>query len=243
MKTLKKILILVTIIFAGCQNPMDVTDDRAKEKVGNKPVDFYFSVDSLIYASAYPDSIIYADLSVINKLKTDLAINTIVPKWGIVFGVQNFTPALLTPYGTAGDFVPFKLKFTSSESGAFFDTLFVNGKNYPYLLVRAVVYDAYAFDVNFDTLILDSNQTATRKLYLCNNTTRSIKLQSYQFSNPDFEFAEDFNLPLEIPPKSQIIKYIMFSPNQQTYSNPNLKLHFTNAYYPDSVVALKAKIK
>jgi hypothetical protein len=243
MKTIKKILLLATFIIAGCQNPMDVTNDREKEKIGNKPVDFYFSIDSLIYESVFPDSIMITDLSVINKLKTNLAINTIIPKRGTLFSIQNFIPAVLTPYGTQTDFIPFKLKFVSSESGSFVDSLFVNGKNYPFLLVRAIVNDAYAYDVNFDTLDLSILETATRKLYLCNNTTRAIKLKSFQFSNTDFEFAGDFELPLDIPPKSQVIKYIMFSPKQQNYYNPTLKLRFTNAYYPDSIVALKSNIK
>lgn len=243
MKTLKKILLLGMIVFTGCQNPMDVSNDIEKEKIGNKPVDFYFSVDSLIYESVYPDSIKITDLLVLNKKKTNLAINTILPKWGSAFTVQDFIPAVLTPYNTVGDNVPFKLKFSSSESGEFFDTLFVNGKDYPYLYLIAIVHDAYAFDVNFDTLYLSILETATRKLYLCNNTTRLIKLKAFQFSNPDFEFAEDFDLPLDIPPKSQIIKYIMFSPKHQNYINPKLTLRFTNAYYPDSVVALKSHIK
>jgi len=239
----KKILILVTIIFAGCQNPMDVSNDIEKEKIGNKPVDFYFSVDSLIYESVFPDSIKTTDLLVLNKKKTNLAINTIFPKWGSVFTVQDFIPAVLTPYNTVGDNVSFKLKFLSSGSGEFFDTLFVNGTDYPYLFVRAIVHDAYAFDINFDTLDLNILETATRKLYLCNNTNRLIKLKAFQFSDPDFEFAEDIDLPLDIPPKSQIIKYIMFSPKHQNYNNPKLTLRFTNAYYPDSIVALKSHVK
>jgi len=243
MKTIKIILILVTIIFAGCQNPMDVTDDRDKEKIGNKPVDFYFSVDSLIYESVFPDSAKVSEILVINKKKTDLPVNTILPKFGRLFTVQNFTPAVLTPYGTQTDFVSFNLKFVSNESGAFFDTIFVNGKNYPYLLVRAIVHDAYAFDVNFDTLNLSILETATRKIFICNNSNRTIKLKEFEFSNPDFEFAEDFDLPLDIPPKSQIIKYLLFSPKQQNYTNPALKLRFTNSYYPDSVVAFKLLVK
>ncbi|MEI6089660.1 MAG: hypothetical protein WCR42_04345 [bacterium] len=243
MKTIKIILILATIVIAGCQNPMDVTDDIDKEKIGNKPMDYYFSVDSVLYESVYPDSTKVLDLLILNKLKTDLAINTIVPKWGTAFTVQDFIPGTLKPIFTNGDNIPFKVKFFSSESGEFFDTLFVNGKDYPYLYLKAIVHDAYAFDVNFDTLDLSILETATRKLYLCNNTTHLIKLKSFQFSNPDFDFAEDFDLPLDIPPKSQIIKYVLFSPKQHNYFNPTLKLRFTNAYYPDSVVALKSHIK
>ncbi len=243
MKTIKKILILATIIFAGCQNPMDVTDNRDKEKIGNKPMDFYFSEDSLIYESVYPDSVVSTDLLLLNKLKTDLSINNMLPKWGTAFTVQEFIPGILKPINTVGDNLPFKIRFSSKESGAYFDTLFVNGKNYPYLLMRAIVHDAYAFDVDFDTLNLSILETATRKLVICNNTNRIIKLKEFQFSNPDFDFAEDFDLPLDIPSKSQIVKYIMFSPKQQNYSNLKLTLRFTNAYYPDSVVALKAHIK
>lgn len=243
MKTIKKILILGVIALAGCQNPMDVTDDRDKEKIANKPVDFYFSVDSLIYDSVFPDSIKVTDLLILNNKTKDLPINTILPKWGSLFTIQEFLPGVLKPKNTSGDNLPFRIRFSSSESGYFFDTLFANNKDYPSLVVRAIVHDAYAFDVNFDTLNLSILETATKKLVLCNNSNRMIKLSSFQFSNADFEFAEDFDLPLDIPSKSQVIKYIMFSPKQLNYNNPKLTLRFANAYYPDSVVVFKLHVK
>jgi hypothetical protein len=155
--------------------------------------------------------------------------------------VGLYFPFTLEKESTTGYTKDFKLRFQTSESGYYHDTLMYPNHKNPKVLFTARVAHVYASDLAFDDTQI--NQFNLKLLQIRNNSTVVATITEFELIDEGGNFINEpvVSLPLTINPQSnsEDIK-ITFNPSKSGLHNAKIKFKVefesgTNWYYYDEI--------
>ncbi len=230
------------IVTNSCKSPLEVDALRDKDTIfdpNNKPALIKFEPNILDFDMVFPNDESDLEFIIENISKSDVLINQFTHK------NSNST------FNLAEEFQPFTLKtsapdkskklkmiFSSSQSGTFIDTVFVNNFQKTILILKAKVPDIYGRDLLFDNTT--KGGISGKVLRIFNESQDSVTIAEFSITENQNIFFEEpkIQLPLIIPPKSSINIVVNFNPSEAKTYDSEIRIKVKTDGIVDEIIKL-----
>lgn len=200
------LLFFLSFLFS-CQDPASVDatrDKKVKYDPNDVPPNFLITPSVINTDVLRPNQVYEIDLTMSNITDQQVTIlDAYFPKLrSITSLIGIYFPFTLEMELTTGDTKDFKLRFQTSESGYYHDTLMYPNHKNPKVIFTARVAHVYANDLAFDDTQV--NQFNLKLLQVRNNSTVVATITEFKLidENGNYINEPEVNLPLNINPQS-----------------------------------------